>query len=134
VSPGGYTAHLATLKTAPEPQAPAEHLRLYSSSADIVLAHRDKITAGVPGCTCGKAYPDNSYGYYAVLHARHVADEVVTHTLAASVAAIRTDLEDFVRNPDRWSAGTHDSGAAIDAIIKMAGRESGQPQPKESTP
>jgi hypothetical protein len=132
MSPGGYSAHLASLKAEPEPQAPADHLRLYGSSADIVLAHRDKLTAGVPGCTCGKSYPEDSHGYSAVLHAQHVADEVVTHALAAAVAAIRDDLEDFARNPGRWGTGGHDSAAAIDAIIKMASREREQARPKET--
>lgn len=131
MSPGGYSAHLASLKTAPEPVAPADHLRLYASSADVVLAHRDKLTAGVPGCTCGKSYPEDSHGYAAILHARHVADEVVTHVLAATVAAIRADCEDFARNPERWGAGGHDSMAAIDAITTMARRESEQAREKE---
>lgn len=133
MSPGGYSAHLASLKAAPEPQAPADRLRLYGSSADVVLAHREKITAGVPGCTCGKSYPEDSHGHYTILHARHVANEVVTHVLAAAVAAVRADLEDFARDPERWSTGGHDSAAAIDAIIKMASCESGQARPKETT-
>lgn len=131
MSPGGYSAHLASLRTAPEPQAPADHLRLYGSSADIVLAHRDKLTAGVPGCTCGKSYPEDSHGYYAILHAQHVADEVVTHVLTAAVTAIRTDLEDFARTPERWSAGGHDSMAAIDAITAMSRLEADQARTKE---
>lgn len=132
MSPGGYSAHLASLKAAPEPQEPADHLRLYGSSADVVLAHRDKITAGVPGCSCGKSYPEDSHGYSAVLHAQHLADEVVNHVLAAAVAAVRADLEGFAQDPDRWVAGSHDSAAAIDAIIKMASRESEQARLKET--
>lgn len=136
MSPGGYAAHLASLKTAttPEPRPVPDHQRLFTAGADVVLAHRDKVTAGVPGCTCGKSYPENSHGYYAVLHARHVSEEVVTRVLAAAVAAVRADLEDFARDPERWGAGQHDSSAAIDAIINMASRESEMARPKENTP
>jgi hypothetical protein len=135
MSPGGYAAHLASLKmaTTPEPPVP-DHKCLFAAGADVVLAHRDKVTAGVPGCTCGKLYPENSHGYYAVLHARHVSEEVVTRVLAAAVAAVRADLQDFARDPERWGAGQHDSSAAIDAIINMASRESEMARPKEITP
>jgi hypothetical protein len=133
MSPGGYTAHLASLTAAPAPEVVPDHLRLYDAGADVVLAHREKFIAGVPGCSCGKKYPENSHGYYPVLHARHVADEVVTRVLAAAVTAVRADLEDFARDPDRWAAGSHDSAAAIDAIIKMASRENEQARPKETT-
>jgi hypothetical protein len=135
MSPGGYAAHLASLKAAhtTPSQAPADHLRLFASSSDVVLAHRDKITAGVPGCSCGKSYPEGSYSYSAALHAQHVADEVVSHVLDAAVAAVHADLEDFARNPDRWDSGDHDSMAAIDVINKMACRESEQARQKETT-
>lgn len=134
MSPGGYTAHLASMASAPAAELPVpDHLRLFGAGADVVLAHREKMTAGVPGCTCGNTYPADSHGFYPVLHARHVADEVVTRVLAAAVAAVRADLEDFARDPDRWAAGSHDSAAAIDAIIKMASRESEQARPKETT-
>lgn len=137
MSPGGYTAHLASMAAPPvpaaTPQPVPDHLRLFAAGTDVVLAHRDKVTAGVPGCTCGKTYPENSHSYYPFLHARHVADEVVTWTLAAAVAAIRADRDDFARDPERWSAGTHDSSAAIDAIITMARSESEQARPKETT-
>lgn len=133
MSPGGYTAHLASMSAAPPAEPIPDHLRLYDAGADVVLAHREKITAGVPSCSCGKKYPENSHGYYPVLHARHVADEVVTRVLAAAVTAVRADREDFVRDPQRWAAGSHDSDAAIDAITKMASRDSGPARLKETT-
>jgi hypothetical protein len=145
MSPGGYPSHLASLKTAPAPAPPAgdppplcsepipDHQRLFATGAEVVLAHRDKITAGVPGCTCGKSYPDDSHGYYALLHARHVSDQLITCVLAAVVAAIREDLDEYARDPERWNAGQHDSAAAIDAIIKMADRESELARQKETT-
>lgn len=132
MSPGGYTAHLASL-TAPPPPVP-DHLRLFDAGADIVLAHREKFTAGVPSCSCGKTYPEGSHSYYAVLHARHVADELVTRVLAAAVTAIRADHEEFAKDTGRWGAGSHDSAAAIDAITNMASRENGQARSKETTP
>ncbi|GAA4035121.1 hypothetical protein GCM10023063_19360 [Arthrobacter methylotrophus] len=107
---GGYAAHLASLKaptTPPVPVAPADHLRLFGTTADVVLAHREKITAGVPGCTCGKSYPTDSHSYCAVLHAQHVAIEAVTHVLDAAVAAIRADLDAYERDPEaveRWQS------------------------------
>lgn len=133
MSRGGYTAHLASLQAPPTVEPSADHLRLFASSADVALSHREKITAGVPGCTCGKTYPEDSHGYYPMLHAQHLADEVVTHVLAAAVAAVRADLEDFARNPDRWAAGGHDSMAAIDAITRMSHLEAEQARQKEHT-
>lgn len=138
MSQGGYTAHLASVAAAreavPAAQPVPDHLRLFDAGADAVLAHREKIAAGVPSCSCGKTYPEDSHKYYPVLHARHVADEMVTRVLAAAIAAIRADRDEYARDPDRWAAGSHDSAAAIDAIINMASREGGPARPKETTP
>lgn len=43
----------------------------------LILAHRVKLTAGVPGCTCGNPYPHMSRHHYEVLHARHVATVIL---------------------------------------------------------
>lgn len=128
---GGYTAHLAALRTTRVTRRPADHRRIFASSSDVLLGHREKITAGVPGCTCGEAYPEDSYPYFPVLHAQHVAEVIVFHVLDAAVAAVHADVEDFARNPARWKSGGHDSMAAIDAINEMARAEAGEVRPKE---
>lgn len=125
MSRGGFSAHLASLHKAqdaepPETPAPApDRLQLLASTTDIVLGHRDKITAGVPGCTCGKTYPEDSHGYFAVLHAQHVAAQTVAHALTTVVAAILADHEDFAGDPSRWVTEGHDNLAAIEAINKL---------------
>lgn len=142
MSRGGFTAHLASIQgtrpvaATPSPllQVPvADQLSLRATSSDVVLAHRDKITAGVPGCICGQTYPADSFSYYAILHAQHVADEVVSHAMAAAVAAIRADRDDFGRSPDRWGEAGHDSLAAIEVITNLV-RCDGEPnRTKEAT-
>lgn len=139
MSGGGFSAHLAslqgtlTVEAPPVPVSAADQLSLRATSCDVVLAHRDKITAGVPGCICGRTYPEDSFGHYAILHAQHVADEVVIHALAAAVAAIHADREDFDHHPDRWSDGGHDSMAAIEAITNLIRREDEPDRTKEAS-
>lgn len=143
MSRGGFSAHLASMRTAPEEEEaeqPAEtpvpapdHLQLLASSTDLAFGHRDKITAGVPGCTCGKTYPQDSHSYYTVLHAQHLAEEMVPHILGAAVAAVKADREDFTRDPSRWMSESHDSLAAIDAVGKLARRVEGQEATREAT-
>lgn len=146
MSRGGFTAHLASLRTAHEEevaavqtletQAPApapDHQQLLASSTDLVFGHREKITAGVPGCTCGKPYPEDSHSYYPVLHAQHVAEEMVRHVLSAAVAAVKADREDFARDPSRWLSEGHDSLAAIEVVGKLARRADEQDSTREAT-
>ncbi|MBG0738918.1 hypothetical protein IV500_05710 [Paeniglutamicibacter antarcticus] len=135
MSPGGYSTRLPSKQEADvsASASPFDFVRLLDSSSEVVLSHREKITAGVLGCTCGKSYPGCSYTYFAVHHARHVAEEVTLRVLSAAVAAVRADQDDFSRTPDRWVAGSHDSAAAINAIITMAGPKNRQNRPKETT-
>lgn len=140
MSRGGFSAHLASMRPAPEKAQPVEapapapdHLQLLASSGDLAFGHRDKLTAGVPGCTCGKTYPEDSHSYYAVLHAQHVAEEMVPHVLAAAVAAMKADREDFARDPSRWLSEGHDSLAAIEAVGKLARRVGEQDTTREAT-
>ncbi|MET4144295.1 hypothetical protein [Arthrobacter sp. UYCo732] len=136
MSRGGFTAHLASLRGAAAVQEPpataAEPLPLRATSCDVVLGHQDKITAGVPGCICGLTYPEDSFAYWAVRHAQHVADEVVSHTLAAAVAAIRAGSENY-DHPDRWGAKGCDSQTAIDAITNLLRRGNEPDRTKEAT-
>lgn len=129
MSRGGFSAHLASMRTMHDEEvgqrvetpAPApDQQQLLSSSTDLVFGHRDRITAGVPGCTCGTTYPEDSHSYYAVLHAQHVAEQMVRHVLAAAVAAVKADREDFAQDPSRWMSEGHDSLAAIEAVGKLA--------------
>lgn len=124
---GGFTAHLAAMQGArtalPAVAAPvpelrpdtraepgAEHAtapgyqRVLDSSSDVLLRHRDRIIAGVPGCNCGKSYPENSHSYSAVLHAQHVADVIVAHVIRVAAEYIGDDLE-AVLNPPAWEVG-----------------------------
>lgn len=96
-----------------------ENLRLLNTTMAVQLAHRDKLTAGVPGCTCGRKYPDDSHGRYPLLHARHVADEVIRHVLDAAVAAIISGRD--ASDPSEWCA-VQDSTAALDAITSLVRR------------
>lgn len=134
---GGFTTHLASMKTAnqpaPVPEMAMNHLRLMASSSDLLLGHRDKITAGVPGCICGVTYPEDSFSYFPILHAQHLAEQVVSHVLNAAVTAIRTDQEHYAGNPSSWRPQGHDSNAAIEALTKMAARESGLVRTKDAT-
>lgn len=143
MSRGGFTAHLASMRSAQEeeevaaqamktPAPTPDHQQLLASSTDLVFGHRDKITAGVPGCTCGTSYPDDSYSYYPVLHAQHVAEEMVRHVLAAAVAAVKADREDFTQDPSRWLSEGHDSLAAIEAVQKLAGSADEQDPTREA--
>ncbi|ACL42050.1 hypothetical protein Achl_4099 (plasmid) [Pseudarthrobacter chlorophenolicus A6] len=133
---GGFTAHLASMKAASTPVAVPEnstdHLRLMASSSDVLLGHRDKITAGVPGCSCGTTYPEDSFSYFPILHAQHMAEEVVSHVLNAAVTAVRTDQEHYAGHPARWRPEGHDSNAAIEAITNMAAREKGPARTKDA--
>lgn len=52
-----------------------------ASTAALIFSHRVRITAGVPGCTCGIAYPAGSHSYYDMLHSRHLARIVAAHLL-----------------------------------------------------
>lgn len=121
MSAGGFTAHLAAMQgartTAPaapvhpeeRPDTRREHRpapgyqQILDTSSDILLRHRDKIAAGVPCCTCGKSYPENSHRYFPVLHAQHVADVIVAHVLQAAAVYMGNDLE-AVLNPPAWDA------------------------------
>lgn len=135
---GSFSSHVASMKSqvvaASAPEVPADHLRLHASTSGVVLAHREKISAGVPGCTCGRAYPADSSLHFVVRHAHHVADEVLSHVLAAAIAGIPDDQDAFGRDPARWSAGVYDSETALLAISNMARRETEQIRSKETTP
>lgn len=83
-------------RPAPPRQAPA-HEQLLRSTTAVQLRHREKISAGVPGCTCGHEYPEDSHGRYLVLHARHVAGEAIRHVLQTAIDTIGAD-------PTEWGA------------------------------
>ena len=58
--------------------------RLVGQTAKVLLEHRQRVRAGVPGCTCEVEF--DSYLTMPEEHARHVA----AVTVAATIAAIRT--------------------------------------------
>ncbi len=77
-----------------EPHPVAEQLLLFASISALVYHHREKLTAGVPGCTCGRTYPEGSHAFFPLLHSRHVAEEVISHILAATTRQDGTPRHD----------------------------------------
>lgn len=128
--PGMYILKADRVKAA-APAVP-DHERLLDSTSDVLIGHRDKITAGVPGCLCGKTYPEGSFSYFPILHAQHLADVAVRHVLEAAAAAVHADQEDYAAHPTRWGRGGHDSDAALEAINQMVRHKGHQAEIKET--
>lgn len=98
--------------------------RIFGSTADLLLGHRQKVTAGIPGCTCGASFSDVPLAIVPALHAQHVSEAVTCHVLDAAFAEIQADLEHYVATPDRWTKEPgHDSYSAKSAINRMVSRE-----------
>lgn len=107
------------------------HLRLLHSTMAVQLSHREKISAGVPGCTCGRQYPEDSHSRHALLQAHHVSNEVIRHVLEAAITAINEDRAAYENDPSQWT-GSHDSAAAIDTITSLARPPAGPGPTKET--
>ncbi|WP_026535758.1 hypothetical protein [Arthrobacter sp. H14] len=98
--------------------------RIFGSTADLLLGHRQKVTAGVPGCTCGESFPEATWAVAPALHAQHVSEAVTFHVLNAAFAEIQVDMEHYAATPARQAReGSHDSYSAARAITRMMTRE-----------
>jgi hypothetical protein len=80
---------------------------LEATTRDLLEGHRERLSAGVPGCSCGEAFPADAHREHTRLHAAHVAGLVILHVLSAAAAAVRTGAE------------TSDTQAAVSAIAGM---------------
>lgn len=85
---------------------------LEATTRDLLENHRERLNAGVPGCSCGEAFAADAHRQHARLHAAHVAGLVVLHVLSAAAAAVRTGAE------------STDTQAAVSAIAGMVRRVS----------
>ena len=79
------------LRTPPVPADAAEGLE--SRTRALLESHREKFTAGVPGCSCGEMFASDAHHDIVALHAAHVAGLVILLVLSAAAAAVRSGAE-----------------------------------------
>lgn len=84
-------------------------VHLFATTAHLLHSHREKVAAGVPGCTCGHSFPADSHREHTRLHAAHVSESVVFHVLAAAVKAVKAAVPG------------HEGATAVEAIATLAG-------------
>lgn len=48
-----------------------------------MLGHRERVVAGVPGCSCKAVYPGTTVRELSFYHADHLSRLVATHVLGA---------------------------------------------------
>lgn len=94
----GYVHRAERQRQAQAPAAPlpaALREQLVARVAEDLMAHQQRVKAGVPGCTCSHAFA--SYLTMPSEHAHHAATEVVDSVLAALGEA-------EARQPNGWAS------------------------------
>jgi hypothetical protein len=94
---------------------------LEATTRELLEGHRERLRAGVPGCSCGEAFPADAHREHARLHAAHVAGLVILHVLSAAAAAVRTGAE---------TPATQAAVSAIAGMVRPRSNDNGK-QPDE---
>jgi hypothetical protein len=95
-----------------------EGQHVLAASAETITGHQFRFKAGVPGCSCGEAFPEDTGHPSAVLHAVHLAPFVVVKVLRAAAAALNAELPPA------------DAAAAVSALAGMVRNETPAAQRK----
>jgi hypothetical protein len=64
----------------PDPREIATSIR------NLLLGHRERVVAGVPGCSCKVTYPGSTVRELSFYHADHLSRLVAAHLLEAMAA------------------------------------------------
>lgn len=87
-------------------------------SAEAITGHQFRFKAGVPGCSCGAQFVENTGHPPAVLHAVHLAPFVVVRVLRSAAEALHTELP------------AAEAAAAVSALAGMVREETPAAQRK----
>lgn len=63
-----------------------------TTTANVVAGHQFRFKAGVPGCSCGDTFDDETGHLPATLHAVHLAPFLVLTVLRSAAAALQAGL------------------------------------------
>ncbi len=89
-----------------------------TDAAEVIAGHQFRFKAGVPGCSCGEVFVDETGHLPAALHAVHVSPFVVLTVLRAAAAALQADLP------------APESVAAVSVLAGMVRHETPEPRRK----